>query len=131
MKIRAEEQISKFKDWERDPIKYFKKGYIAKLANLKNERGELVNDRMRPDTFADYFEKAQWARNKQIDQQRQEAPDSEPINDTEAEVKQDPFTKEELNEAISRLKNNKTPGPNGATSELIKLVNREAREKTP
>ena len=58
---------------------YFKKGYIAKFTNLKNERGELVNDRMRPDTFADYFEKVQWARNEQIDQQRQEAPDSEPI----------------------------------------------------
>ena len=71
---------------------------------MKNERGELVNDRMRPDTFADYFEKVQWARNEQIDQQRQETPDTEPIYDTEAEVKQEPFTKEELNEAISRQK---------------------------
>ena len=84
-----------------DPIKHFKKGYIAKFTNLKNERGELVNYRMRPDTCADYFEKVQWARDEQIEQQRQEAPDSEPIYDTEAEVKQDPFTKE-LNEAISR-----------------------------
>ena len=84
---------------------------------------------MRPDTFADYFEKVQWARNEQIDQQRQEAPDSEPIYDTEAEVKQDSFTKEERNEAISRLKNNKTPGPNGVTSELIKLLDEEARGK--
>ena len=75
---------------------------------MKNERGELVNDRMRPDTFADYFEKVQWARNEQIDQQRQETPDTEPIYDTEAEVKQEPFTKEELNEAISRRKNNNT-----------------------
>ena len=82
---------------------------------------------MRPDTFADYFEKVQWARNDFIDQQRQEAPDLEPIYDTEAEVKQDSFTKEELNEAISRLKNNKTPGPNGVTLELIKSLNEEAR----
>ena len=95
---------------------------------MKNERGELVNDRMRPDTFADYFEKVQWARNEQIEQQRQDAPDSEPRYDTEAEVKQDPFTKE-VNEAISRLKNNKTPGPNGVTSELIKLLDGEAGEK--
>ena len=80
-----------------------KKGYTAKFTNLKNERGELVNDRMRPDTFADYFEKIQWARNEQIDQQRQETPDTVPIFDTEAEVKQEPFTKEELNDAISRL----------------------------
>ena len=95
---------------------------------MKNERGELVNYRVRPDTFADYFEKVQWARNGQIDQHRQEAPDSEPIYDTEAEVKQDPFTKEEFNGAISRLKNNKTPGPNGVTSELIQLLDGEARE---
>ena len=49
--------------------------------------------------------------------------------DTEAEVKQDFFTKEELNEAISILNNNKTPGPNGVTSEQIKLLDEEAREK--
>ena len=127
-KIRTEEQINKFKDWEWDPIRYFKKGYVAKFTNLKNERGELVNDRMRPDTFADFLEKVQWARNNDIDQQRQEAPDVEPLYDTEAEVKQDPFTKGELNEAISRLKNNKTPGPNGATPEVIKLLGEEARE---
>ena len=96
---------------------------------MKNERGELVNYRMRSDTFADYFEKVQWARNEQIDQQRQETPDTEPIYDTEAEVKQELFTKEELNEAISRLRNNKTPGPNRVTSELIKLLSGEAREK--
>ena len=48
---------------------------------------------------------------------------------TEAEVKQDSFTKEELNEAISRLKNNRTPGPNGATSKLIKFIDEEARGK--
>ena len=82
------------------------------------KRGELVNDRMRPYTSADYFEKVQWARNNDTEQQIQEAPDLEPIYDTEAEVKQDSFTKEELNEAISGLKNNKTPGPDGVTSEL-------------
>ena len=38
---------------EWDPVKYFMKGYTAKFTNLKNERVELVNDRMRPDTFAD------------------------------------------------------------------------------
>ena len=74
-----------------------KKGYVAKFTNLKNERGELVNDRMRPGTFADYFEKVQRARNDYIDQQRQEAPDLEPTYDTGAEVKQDSFTKEALN----------------------------------
>ena len=84
---------------------------------------------MRPDTFADYFEQVQWARNGYIDQQRQEAPDLEPMYDIEAEVKQDSFKKEELNETISRLNNNKTPGPNGVTSELVKLLDEEVRGK--
>ena len=127
--IRTENKINKLKRWKWDPIKYFKKGYMAKFTNLKNERGELVKDRMRPDTFADCFGQVQWARNNDIDQRRQEAPDVEPICDTEAEVKQDSFTKGELNEAISRLKNNKTPGPNGVTSELIELLDGEARGK--
>ena len=38
-KLRTEKQINKFKDWGGDPIKYFKKGYVAKLTNLKNEKG--------------------------------------------------------------------------------------------
>ena len=49
--------------------------------------------------------------------------------ETEADVKQDFSTKEELDKAINILKNNKTPGPNGVTSELIKLLGEEAREK--
>ena len=54
----------------------FQEGYVAKFTNLKSE---LVSDRVRPDTFADYFEKSQLARNDDIDQQRQEAPDLEHI----------------------------------------------------
>ena len=62
---------------------------------------------MEPDTFADYFEQLQWARNHEIDQQRQEDPDVAPIYETEANVKQDSLTKEELYKTISRLNNNK------------------------
>ena len=61
-----------------------------------------VNDRMRPDTFADYSEKAQWARNTEIDQQGYGEP--APLYDTGADVKQDHFTREELDKAITRLK---------------------------
>ena len=71
-RIRIEGQIYTFQDWEWDPVKYYKRGFVAKFTNLQNERGKLVNDRMRPDTFADYFEKVQWARNHEIDQQQQE-----------------------------------------------------------
>ena len=44
-------------------------------------------------------------------------------------MKQDSFTKEELNEAMCRRRNNKTPGPNGVTYERIKLLSEEARGK--
>ena len=102
-KIRIEEQINKFRDWEWDPIKYFKMGYIARFTNLRNERGELVNDRMRPNTLAYYFERVQWARNHEIYQQRQKDPDVAPIYDTEANVKHNSFTKEELDKATTRF----------------------------
>ena len=98
-----------------------------KFANLQNERGKLVIDGMRPDTFADYFERMVWVRNNEIDQQQQEYPAS--IYDIEAEVKQYHFTKEELDRAITRLRSNKTPGPNRVTSEPIKLLDEEGRDK--
>ena len=78
--------MSKFQDWGWDPVKYYKRGFVAKLITLQNERGKLANDRMRPDTFADYSGKAQWARNHEIDQQQQEG--LAPIYDTEADVTQ-------------------------------------------
>ena len=55
---------------------------------------------MRPYTFAYYFEKVQWARNNKIDQQRQEHPYLALRYETETDVKQDSFTKEELDKAI-------------------------------
>ena len=81
----------------------FKKGYVAKFTNLRNERGELVNDKMGPDTCADYFEKMHWARNNEIDNQRQEDPDITLTYGTEADVKQDSFTKG-LDKAINTKK---------------------------
>ena len=119
--------MNKFQDWEWDPVKYYKHIFVANFTNLQNERGQLVNDRMRPDTFADYFQRVQWARNHEIDQQQQEDP--APIYDTEAEVKQGRFTKEELDKAITRLKHNKTPGQNRVTSELVKHLDEEGREQ--
>ena len=88
---------------------------------------------MRPDTFADYFERVQWAKNldleEELEQQRVQGINQTPVYETEAGVKQESFTREELDRAISRLKNNKTPGPNRVTSELIKLLEDEGRQK--
>ena len=106
---------------------------MPKFTNLRDDRGKLVNDRMRPNTFADFFERTQWAKNldleEELEQQIAQGINQAPIYETEAEVKQESFTREELDRAISRLKNNKTPGPNRVTSELIKLLEEEGRHK--
>ena len=132
-KIRTDDQIQKFKDADWDPVKWQKKGYTPDHTNLINEQGNAVNDRMRPDTFADYFEKVQWAPNEdlelelEVDQQLFEP--EEPIHDTQVEVRQDSFTREELDVAIGKLKNNKAPGPNRVTPELVKLLGDEGRDR--
>ena len=69
-----------------------------------------------------------WARNHEIYRQQQEDP-APPIYDTEAEVVQDRLTNEELDKAITRLKNNKTPGPDRVTPELVKSLDEEGGEK--
>ena len=108
-----------------------KKGYTPDHTNLINEHGNVVNDRMRPDTFADYFKQIQWAPNEDLDLElevdRQLFEPEEPIHDTQAEVRQDSFTREELDVAIGKLKNNRGPGPNRVTPELIKLLGDEER----
>ena len=107
-------------------MKWQKTVYTPNHTNLIDEQGKAVNDRMRPDTFAYYFEKVQWAPNEdldlepEVDQQLFEP--ERPIYDTEAEVKQDSFTRNELDVAIGNMKNNKAPGPNRVISELIKLL---------
>eukprot|EP00972_Heterocapsa_arctica_P033803 4974969-Heterocapsa_arctica.AAC.1 len=35
----------------------YKKGFVPKHTKLKNLQGHLVNDRQRPDTFAEYYAK--------------------------------------------------------------------------
>ena len=40
-----------------------------------------------------------------------------------------PWTRDELDEAIGPLKNNKTPGPDGIPAELFKMLTDAAREK--
>eukprot|EP00972_Heterocapsa_arctica_P066132 9756618-Heterocapsa_arctica.AAC.1 len=52
--------IAKFVEDKWDPIKLYKKGYIPKHTKLNNLQGQLVNDRQRPDTFAELYEKVQW-----------------------------------------------------------------------
>eukprot|EP00972_Heterocapsa_arctica_P027242 4004626-Heterocapsa_arctica.AAC.1 len=47
--------IANFVEDRWDPIKLYTKGYIPKHTELKNLNGQLVNERQRPDTFAEYY----------------------------------------------------------------------------
>ena len=44
-----------------DPVKIQKKGYTPKQTKLKNRQGQQVHDRMRAETYADYYEYEHWA----------------------------------------------------------------------
>ena len=92
-----------------------------KGANLKNERGELVNDRMRPDTFADYvFRKSPMGKKRLHWPAKTGGPRFRTYIWYGGRSETGFLHKgREINEAISISKNNKTPGPNGVTSELI------------
>ena len=36
-------------------------GFVPGHTKLRNQRGEIVNDRLRADTFAKYYEEVHWA----------------------------------------------------------------------
>ena len=79
------------------------------------------------------MKKVQWAPNEDLDlelevDQQMFEPEG-PIHDTEAEVKQYLFTREELDVAIGKMKNNRAPGPNRVTPELIQLLRDERKDR--
>eukprot|EP00972_Heterocapsa_arctica_P047213 6964880-Heterocapsa_arctica.AAC.1 len=92
--------IAKFVEDKWDPIELYKKGYIPNHTKLKNLHGQLVNDRQRPDTLADYYEKTQWSNSRHV-----------------------PITQD----VIQKFKNNKAPGPSGVPIEAVKLLDDDSK----
>eukprot|EP00972_Heterocapsa_arctica_P073817 10897389-Heterocapsa_arctica.AAC.1 len=117
--------IAKFVEDKWDPIKLYKKEYIPKHTKLKNLDGKLVNDRQRPDTFAEYYEKIQWhnPRNVPITQGIK----TTTLFQTMANINTAPIELEELEDVIRKFKNNKAPGPCGVPIEAIKLLDEESK----
>ena len=96
-------------------------GFIPTHTRITNQRGEIVNDRLRADTFAKYYEEVHWARNNNDNDPEQEVK-QEPIYPTCNDINADQISSEELDLAIKQLKRNKAPGPDGTTSEVYKLL---------
>ena len=123
-KIKLEKNLSELKDNNWDPVKMHKKGYTPKHTKLKDLDGNQVHDRLRAETFAEYYEKQHWAETNEI------RPDIEQNNifAINNEINTGEITLTELSEAIKRLKNNKAPGPDDVPAELIKWLDDESRQ---
>ena len=79
-----------------DPVKLQKKGYTPRHTKLKNRQGQQVHDRMRAETFADYYEHEHWAEDRE---DRSEVADT-PIHLVNEEVSTDEISMKEHEEAI-------------------------------
>eukprot|EP00972_Heterocapsa_arctica_P090495 13352344-Heterocapsa_arctica.AAC.1 len=117
--------IAKFVEDKWDPIKLYEKGYIPKHTKLNNLHGQLVNDRQRPDTFADYYEKVQWSNSRNVP--ITQGINTTPLFPTMANVNTLPIYIEELEDVIRKFKNNKAPGPSGVPIEAIKLLDDDSK----
>ena len=106
-----------------DPIKIYKKDYVPEHTKLRNLEGQLVNDKQRPYTLADYFEQVQLKNERQ--EPKLQGIKTTPFFDEPASVDTEEVSEEEIREIIKSLKNNMTPGPDRVTSEIIKMLDRE------
>ena len=101
-----------------------KQRYTPKHTKLKDLQGRQVHDRLRATTFADYNEQKHWA----IEQEDRENISEEPIWPTNEEVETSEITTKELDDAITKLKNNKAPGPDDIPAELFKWLDEQSRK---
>ena len=101
-------------------------GFAPGHTKLRNQRGGIVKDRLRADTFAKYYEEVHWAPDN-----TQNDPDletkQEPLHSTCNDISTDEITIEELDMANKQFKRNKAPGPDGTTAELYKWLDPDNR----
>ena len=114
-------QLNEFYAGNWTSVKRARMGFIPGHTQLRNHRGEIVNDRSRADTFAEYYEEVHWA----LDN-TQNNPDfdvkQEPIYTTCNDINTDEITTEELDLAIKQFKRNEAPGPDGTIAEFYRWL---------
>ena len=109
-------------------MKYAKKVCNPKHTNMIHLLGELVPDNLRAEAQAEYYEQVQWKPN-DTEEYKQINIDTEPIFEDCSDMNTDHITIEELNSAINRFNNKKTPGSDGLPSEHYKWLNEDNRNK--
>jgi len=91
-------------------VKQFKKGYQHKFCTIRNKKGELaMNTKEKADMWKEYFAKLLNTEPRELIKKG-----NKEISDVEE------LTIEDVNKAISNLKNNKAAGTDGIHLELIK-----------
>ena len=107
-------------------VKRARMGFVPGHAKLRNQSGEIVNDRLRANTFAKYYEETHWASDS-----TQNDPDletkQEPRHSTCSDINTYGITIEELDMAIKQFKRNKAPGPDGTIAELYNWLDPDKR----
>ena len=60
---RTKTQMNEFYEGNWTSVKRARIGFIPTHTRITNQRGEIVNDRLRAETFAKYYEEVHWAKN--------------------------------------------------------------------
>ena len=92
---------------------------------MRNLGGNIVNDRERAETLANYFEQRQWHKTRQTPPE-----DNTPSNqqmETNRNSRTDDFDIQEMEQAINSFKKNKPPGQSRITAELIKTFDETSK----
>ena len=124
---RTNAQLNEFDAGNWTSVKRATMGFIPGHTKVRNPRGEIVNERFRADTFAEYYEEIHWAPN-DIENDPGHEVKQEPIYTTCNDINAAQITAEELDQAIKQVKRNKAPGPDGTTAELNKWLDAHNRK---
>lgn len=101
-----------------------KTGFVPSHVKLRKSHGNIARSDERPETLAEYDDTKQWG-----------APDKEPddiswmtIVNCTSDINTNPTTVDELLLVLKKMKNAKSPGPDGLPMEFFKWLREETQE---